>query len=407
MDISASSGQRVLASRSVDLAGLAGDTLELTAEIAEPVAGCEIRLFSDATVTVNVAALEIDCVAAAPAARLDADRPVGFESRKTYADKIRSGFFDKYLSGPAILEVGYKGYIGGTLPIVPQAIGIDLDYPGYDGIRLPFADESVDAVYSSHCFEHIADYQAALRDWYRVLKVGGYVVIVVPHQYLFEKRRTLPSPSNLDHKRYYTPESLLREIGESYGENTYRVRHLAENDHGFNYESLPEDPSHGCYEIELVVEKITKPYWNLHDNTVRAYSASEFSTHEARSGPWAIELDLRHSDSCLVWGPYVTLGAAEYEVEFYLDALSDGAINAGSSDGRITLDVTKNGEQIASTVLEGDAGREALRAGRQIVGFTNDEDGAYFEFRVSTGPAADRTLTFSGVLLRYARQPRV
>jgi hypothetical protein len=66
----------------------------------------------------------------------------GWESRKTYAVMIASRFLDKYLSGEAILEIGYKGGLDDTVPIVPQAIGIDVDYPGYDGVRLPFPDES-------------------------------------------------------------------------------------------------------------------------------------------------------------------------------------------------------------------------------------------------------------------------
>src|SRR5690242_18526080 len=42
---------------------------------------------------------------------LDPERPVGWESRKTYGSKIANGFFDRYLSGSAILEIGYKGGI--------------------------------------------------------------------------------------------------------------------------------------------------------------------------------------------------------------------------------------------------------------------------------------------------------
>ena len=38
----------------------------------------------------------------------DPDRPVGTESRKIYAVKIGSGFFDRYLSGKAILDIGYR-----------------------------------------------------------------------------------------------------------------------------------------------------------------------------------------------------------------------------------------------------------------------------------------------------------
>ena len=57
----------------------------------------------------------------------DLDRRVGTEARKTYSLKVQNGFIDKYLSGAAILDIGYKGYERDVLPIVPQAIGVDVD----------------------------------------------------------------------------------------------------------------------------------------------------------------------------------------------------------------------------------------------------------------------------------------
>ncbi len=81
-----------------------------------------------------------------------------------------------------------------------------MDYPGYDGLRLPFPNDSQDAVYSSHCLEHIPNSNAALAEWYRVLRLGGYIVLAVPHQWLYERKATVPSrfqprPSTLLHTR--------------------------------------------------------------------------------------------------------------------------------------------------------------------------------------------------------------
>jgi len=192
-----------------------------------------------------------------------AARPIGLEARKTLERKLRNGFIDRYLSGPAILDIGYKGYEQDVVPILPHAIGIDLDYPGYDGHRLPFADASQDAVFSSHCLEHIADYRQALAEWFRVLKPGGHLVIVVPHQFLYEKRTGLPSRWNEDHKRFYTPASLMAEIEATLLPNSYRLRHLADNDFGYDYGVGPEQHAGGCYELELVIQKIQPPAWGL------------------------------------------------------------------------------------------------------------------------------------------------
>lgn len=189
-------------------------------------------------------------------------RPTG-ESGKGYKERLESGFFARYMSGPTILDIGFAGYGAEARPVFPHAIGIDKDYPGYDGITLPFADGSVDAVYSSHLLEHVTDYVSVIRDWHRVLKVGGHIVTIVPHQFLYEKKLALPSRYNGDHKRFYTPGSLMREFEEALEPNTYRLRHLRDNDMGHDYRIPPEKHSNWCYEIELVVQKIRTPDWRM------------------------------------------------------------------------------------------------------------------------------------------------
>ncbi|HZU87767.1 MAG TPA: class I SAM-dependent methyltransferase [Stellaceae bacterium] len=207
------------------------------------------------------------------------DWPVKGEASRTFREKLYNGFFATYMAGEVILDVGYRGYDDDPVSIFPHAIGVDLDFPGYDGVALPFPDESVDTVYSSHTLEHIADYRTAIRDWHRVVKPGGFVVCIVPHQFLYEKKYALPSLWNADHKRFYTPASLLREFEESLAPNTYRVRHLRDCDEGYTYDLGPERHAGGGYEIELVIEKIKRPAWSL------AGSSRETTTCSAASSP--------------------------------------------------------------------------------------------------------------------------
>lgn len=182
-------------------------------------------------------------------------RKVGGESQKTYEEKLSNGFFERFCKGNG-LDIGGRGYIEAE-SILPTATMVDLDYPSYDGKILPFLDKSQDYVYSSHCLEHISNYQQAIQEWYRVTKVGGYIVTVVPHRDLYEKQLNLPSRWNEDHKRYYTPASLLKEFEDSLRLNSFRVRHLQDNDKGHDYSLTVDIHSPGQYEIELVIEKIT------------------------------------------------------------------------------------------------------------------------------------------------------
>lgn len=189
--------------------------------------------------------------------------PAG-EAGRSYRHRLRSGFLDRFCSGTLVLDVGYSGYDNPeNKTSLPNAIGVDTDYPGYDGRTLPFADGTVDTVFSSHCLEHIAFDHHVIRDWYRVTKMNGHIVCIVPSQALYEKKRFLPSNFNEGHLRMYTPSNLVKSFEEALDVNSYRVRHLAENDMGFNYDIGPERHSDGAYEIELVIEKIKKPSWDL------------------------------------------------------------------------------------------------------------------------------------------------
>jgi SAM-dependent methyltransferase len=193
-------------------------------------------------------------------------RRVGHEARKSFDSKLESGFWARYITGPNVLDVGFRGYDDDIVPIVDGAIGIDLDYPGYDGTRLPFDDESQDAVFSSHCLEHIPNHSQVIHDWFRVTKVGGHIITVVPHAMLYERKRRPPSSrAGWNHLRFYTPQSLLAEFENTLVPNTYRVRHLAENDANYRYDFQPDRHPDGCYEIELVIQKIVPPAWGLDD----------------------------------------------------------------------------------------------------------------------------------------------
>lgn len=190
------------------------------------------------------------------------------EAHKSLGRRHATGFAGRYLSGARVLDIGYRGYVEGAAPVVPHAVGVDLDYPGYDGRTLPFADASQDSVFSSHCLEHVDDSRNAIRQWFRVLKPGGFLIIVVPHQFLYEKRAHLPSRWNGDHRRFYTPASLLAEVEAALPPNAYRVRHLADNDDGYDYTIGPDRHAAGCYEIELVIQKIEPPSWTLQDQAL-------------------------------------------------------------------------------------------------------------------------------------------
>lgn len=70
------------------------------------------------------------------------------------------------------------------------------------------ASEHYDFLLSSNCLEHVANPLKALREWKRVIKAGGGLVLVLPNK-----------KSNFDHRRPVTPfehlvEDFTRDVGE-------------------------------------------------------------------------------------------------------------------------------------------------------------------------------------------------
>ena len=64
-------------------------------------------------------------------------------------------------------------------------------------------DQSLDFIHSSHCLEHLQDPTEGLKNWFRVVKPGGHLVVTVPEEDLYEQGQ-FPSTFNRDHKWTFT-----------------------------------------------------------------------------------------------------------------------------------------------------------------------------------------------------------
>jgi SAM-dependent methyltransferase len=125
----------------------------------------------------------------------------------------RSSFVDRYLSGLSGIEIGGSAqndygldainidrfesmdtpYKQEEWRLCGRKRPVDIVAPGDD---LPFADDSVDFVFSSHVIEHFADPIRALQEWIRVAR--KYVVLVVPHpDRTFDRGRELTTTAEL------------------------------------------------------------------------------------------------------------------------------------------------------------------------------------------------------------------
>jgi len=104
-------------------------------------------------------------------------------------------------------------------------------------------DETFNFVVSSHCLEHLNDPFVGLKNWFRIIKPGGHLVITIPEEDLYEQG-TWPSDKNLDHKWSFTiwkelswaPKSinvltLIQSLGQ-YAD----IRSIKVEDSGYRYQ---------------------------------------------------------------------------------------------------------------------------------------------------------------------------
>ena len=94
-----------------------------------------------------------------------------------------------------------------------QATGADFIIPTCEVLD-DFASQSQDFIFSSHLLEHIVKWRVALKEWWRVLKQGGYLVMYLPDKDEYPKVGA--KGANVDHKWNVTYDKIvdaMKEIG--------------------------------------------------------------------------------------------------------------------------------------------------------------------------------------------------
>jgi len=118
------------------------------------------------------------------------------ETTKAHLRRVREGFFEKFCKGNG-LDIGF-----GSDLVTKDAKGYDFEHGNAQYLK-GVKDNSFNFVYSSHTIEHLPDPAEGVKNWFRVVKRGGYLILYLPHRDLYEKKKTLPSRFNPDHRHFF------------------------------------------------------------------------------------------------------------------------------------------------------------------------------------------------------------
>ena len=128
-------------------------------------------------------------------------------SRGREASKIRNRI-KEWTFGKG-LDVGC-----GLDKISPEAIGIDIaPLPGVNYTLdardlFIFDDNQFDYIFSAHVLEDLENPEDTLREWLRVLKPGGYLILYLPHKDYYPNIGK--EGANPAHKHDFLPNDILQ-----------------------------------------------------------------------------------------------------------------------------------------------------------------------------------------------------
>jgi SAM-dependent methyltransferase len=90
----------------------------------------------------------------------------------------------------------------GPDPVNPNVRRFDVEQGDANEIT-NYVHEEFDYVFSSHCLEHMHNPRQAVRGWWKLVRVGGHLIFIVPDEDLYEQG-IFPSRFNPDHKATFT-----------------------------------------------------------------------------------------------------------------------------------------------------------------------------------------------------------
>lgn len=119
--------------------------------------------------------------------------------------RLNDPSFSRYFAGAGIDVGGGGDSLANMIEKFPNVTSCkNWDFQDGDATFMAnAADNTYDFLTSNHCLEHLVDVKTGLKNWLRIVKSKGYLVITVPDEDLYEQGKW-PSRYNYDHKHSFT-----------------------------------------------------------------------------------------------------------------------------------------------------------------------------------------------------------
>lgn len=130
-------------------------------------------------------------------------------------------------------------------------------------------DSSYDFALSSHCLEHVANPLAALKEWFRVTRPGGWLVLALPDpRRTFDHRRPVTAFEHLlEDSERGTREDDLTHLDEILALHDLHRDLAAGKPEQFRARSLQNEKNrclhHHVFDLELVRQALQYTGWNV------------------------------------------------------------------------------------------------------------------------------------------------
>ena len=127
------------------------------------------------------------------------------ELTKSLSRRLRDPLFMRRVFQGTAIDIGAgPDGLSHWAYMLPGLKGVrDWDWEDGNAEYMAGVEEEYDLVHSSHCLEHMVAPVATLRRWWQLVRPGGYLVILVPDEAMYEQG-VWPSTFNTDHKWSFT-----------------------------------------------------------------------------------------------------------------------------------------------------------------------------------------------------------